>query len=126
MSSMSSGEMINPDRQIVIEDAKIVEVGPRSTAGHSNAERIDLKGMTVMPGLIDCHCHVLQSTSNLAALVRGVAVLRRAQGVRDHERDAASRLHHRARRRRRRLGNCARGRRRPRRRAARSSMAARR
>jgi imidazolonepropionase-like amidohydrolase len=21
-----------------------------------------------MPGLIDCHCHVLQSTSNLAAL----------------------------------------------------------
>lgn len=59
--------VINPDYQIVIEDSKIVEVGPKS-AGNSNAVHIDLAGLTVMPGLIDCHCHVMQSTSNLAAL----------------------------------------------------------
>jgi imidazolonepropionase-like amidohydrolase len=59
--------VINPDYQIVIEDSKIVEVGPKS-AGHSNADHIDLAGLTVIPGLIDCHCHVMQSTSNLAAL----------------------------------------------------------
>jgi imidazolonepropionase-like amidohydrolase len=58
---------VAPDRQIVIEDTTIVEVGSRSNAS-SNANRIDLKGKYVMPGLIDCHCHVLQSTSDLGAL----------------------------------------------------------
>ncbi len=57
---------IDPDRQIVIEGATIMEIGPRSNA-NSNAHRIDLKGKYVMPGLIDCHCHVLQATSDLAA-----------------------------------------------------------
>jgi imidazolonepropionase-like amidohydrolase len=58
---------LKPDCRIVLDDSKIVEVGAGPLAA-SNARRIDLKGMTVMPGLIDCHCHVLQSTSNLAAL----------------------------------------------------------
>jgi imidazolonepropionase-like amidohydrolase len=58
---------VDPDRQIVIENDSIAEVGPRSSAS-SNANRIDLKGKYVMPGLIDCHCHVLQSTTDLGAL----------------------------------------------------------
>jgi imidazolonepropionase-like amidohydrolase len=54
-----------PDRSVVIENAMIREV---STAREraNGAEMIDLAGQFVIPGLIDCHCHVLQSTSNLA------------------------------------------------------------
>ena len=63
---VDAGEL-KPECRIVLEDSKIVEVGASPVNG-SNARRIDLKGLTVMPGLIDCHCHVLQSTSNLAAL----------------------------------------------------------
>ncbi len=63
---VDTGEL-KPDCRIVLEDAKIAEVGAPPFTG-SNARRIDLKGLSVMPGLIDCHCHVLQSTSNLAAL----------------------------------------------------------
>jgi len=63
---VDAGEL-KPDCRIVLEDAKIVEVGAPPLKA-SNARRLDLKGLAVMPGLIDCHCHVLQSTSNLAAL----------------------------------------------------------
>lgn len=54
-----------PDRSVVIENAMIREV---STAREraDGAQIIDLAGEFVIPGLIDCHCHVLQSTSNLA------------------------------------------------------------
>jgi imidazolonepropionase-like amidohydrolase len=58
---------IRPDCSIVIEGSKICEVGPGATAG-SDARRIDLRGLTVMPGLIDCHTHVMQSTTNIAAI----------------------------------------------------------
>lgn len=44
--------------------AAVAEEKPISSAEHV----VDLKGLTLIPGLIDCHCHVLQSTSNLAAL----------------------------------------------------------
>jgi imidazolonepropionase-like amidohydrolase len=57
---------LKPDCRIVLEDGKIAEVGA-GPLKDSYARRIDLNGLTVMPGLIDCHCHVLQSTSNLAA-----------------------------------------------------------
>jgi imidazolonepropionase-like amidohydrolase len=62
---VAAGELL-PDRAVVIEEGRIREVGT-ATSG-SNATRIDLRGLTVIPGLIDCHCHVLQSTSNLALL----------------------------------------------------------
>jgi imidazolonepropionase-like amidohydrolase len=54
-----------PDRSVVIENGMIREV---STAREraNGAQIIDLAGQFAIPGLIDCHCHVLQSTSNLA------------------------------------------------------------
>jgi imidazolonepropionase-like amidohydrolase len=57
---------LRPDCRIVLEDGRIAEVGA-GPLKDTNARRIDLKGLAVMPGLIDCHCHVLQSSSNLAA-----------------------------------------------------------
>jgi imidazolonepropionase-like amidohydrolase len=62
---VDAGEL-KPDCRIVLENGTIAEVGA-GPLKDTNARRIDLKGLTVMPGLIDCHCHVLQSSSNLAA-----------------------------------------------------------
>jgi imidazolonepropionase-like amidohydrolase len=58
---------IQPDRKVVVEGTTIRDVDAGAISS-SDVQRIDLKGLTLMPGLIDCHCHVLQSTSNLAAL----------------------------------------------------------
>ena len=48
---------------IVIENGLITDVGPKLSA-RANGE-LDLKGLTVMPGLVDCHVHVMASTANL-------------------------------------------------------------
>jgi imidazolonepropionase-like amidohydrolase len=48
---------------IVIEDGTIREVGPDATASADNT--LDLAGLTVMPGLIDCHVHVIATDANL-------------------------------------------------------------
>jgi len=50
-------------KQIAIEDGKIKEVGT-SVSFTADAE-LDLKGLTVMPGLIDCHVHTIATTANL-------------------------------------------------------------
>jgi imidazolonepropionase-like amidohydrolase len=54
-----------PGHHVLVEGDTIREVSaqPINAAG---AERIDLKGRTLMPGLIDCHVHVLATTLNLS------------------------------------------------------------
>lgn len=47
--------------QVLVEDGTIREVSDRAIAA-SGARVIDLKGRTLMPGLIDCHVHVLAHT----------------------------------------------------------------
>ncbi len=49
--------------QIAIEDGRIREVGARVSFDANEA--LDLNGLTVMPGLIDCHVHTIASTANL-------------------------------------------------------------
>jgi len=44
---------------IVVRDKKIVSVGDGNTAIPNGATLIDLSHMTVMPGLIDCHTHLV-------------------------------------------------------------------
>jgi imidazolonepropionase-like amidohydrolase len=43
------------DADVVVEDGRIVAVGP----GLDGDERVDASGQTILPGLFDCHTHVL-------------------------------------------------------------------
>ena len=44
---------------VLVEGDRIVAVGPEAPAGApAGASRIDATGLTVMPGLIDAHCHL--------------------------------------------------------------------
>ena len=56
---VKKGEYIN-NAVILIEDERIKEVGA-NLAIPSGAQIIDLSNATVLPGLIDCHTHLLQN-----------------------------------------------------------------
>ncbi|MBO0738580.1 MAG: amidohydrolase family protein [Alphaproteobacteria bacterium] len=62
----TSGER-REDHHVLVEDRHIREVSDRPIA-MSAAETIDLKGRTLMPGLIDAHVHVLAVDAALARL----------------------------------------------------------
>ena len=51
--------------EVVIEGGRISAVQPQGTAPEADAQVFDLNGRTLMPGLIDCHVHVLASNANL-------------------------------------------------------------
>jgi imidazolonepropionase-like amidohydrolase len=54
----ATGQTIN-DGVLVVRRGKIVAVGPRSTTRvPSGARVVDLKGRTLMPGLVDTHSHI--------------------------------------------------------------------
>lgn len=57
MLDVRSGKLID-DPQIVIREGRIVSVGRAGDAAPAGAERIDLKDMTLLPGLIDMHVHI--------------------------------------------------------------------
>jgi len=49
---------------VLVEDGRIAAVGPLATLGPARshtARRIDVMGATAMPGLIDCHAHLIYS-----------------------------------------------------------------
>jgi imidazolonepropionase-like amidohydrolase len=79
------------DQAVYVEGPRIVGVGP-ATEIPSDADVVDLGGSTVLPGLIDCHVHLVFSHSehplrDLLAeddqqlLLRGVAAARQALGA---------------------------------------------
>lgn len=53
--------MARPGMQVLVEDTLIREVSERPITANG-ATMVDLKGATLMPGLIDCHVHVLAGT----------------------------------------------------------------
>jgi imidazolonepropionase-like amidohydrolase len=58
------------DQDILIKGDRITQVGPFSVIGRqdlSSVKVIDLTGLTVLPGLIDCHAHILGNLKDLAA-----------------------------------------------------------
>ncbi|MCF5583829.1 amidohydrolase family protein, partial [Pseudomonas syringae] len=58
------GQLIT-GQEVVIEGERIVEVRAEGQPAPTNAQVVDLGGRTLMPGLIDCHVHVLASNANL-------------------------------------------------------------
>ena len=48
---------------VVITGSKITAVGPASTAIPAGATRVDVKGKTLLPGLINAHGHAAQDTA---------------------------------------------------------------
>lgn len=51
---------------LVVEDGRIVEVG----VGLDGDERVDLSGRAVLPGLFDCHTHVMVSSIDTVQLLQ--------------------------------------------------------
>ena len=69
--------------QVLVEGDTIREMGVSISA--PNAETIDLKHRTLMPGLIDCHVHVIAGSADLGlnarlpdslVMGRAIAILR--------------------------------------------------
>ena len=55
--------------EVLIEDDRVREVSDRPIGARgANATRIDLRGRTLMPGLIDAHVHIFLAEVNLALL----------------------------------------------------------
>jgi imidazolonepropionase-like amidohydrolase len=63
---LEAGE-IRPGQSVLVEDERIREVG-EGRLGAGDVRRIDLRGRTLMPGLIDAHVHAVITTMNLAAM----------------------------------------------------------
>ena len=69
----TGGRLLDPSRdallegfEVLVENDRIKEVSDRPIAARS-ATRIDLSGKTLMPGLIDCHVHVVAALVDIAA-----------------------------------------------------------
>jgi imidazolonepropionase-like amidohydrolase len=54
------GESLHDDWVVLVRGDKIMQVGPANTiAGSSSTKQIDLPGLTLLPGLIEAHSHML-------------------------------------------------------------------
>ena len=79
----SEDGVLRHDEAILIKDAHIQKVGPQATLEETakDAQRIDVKGRTILPGLIDAHRHMVgqsgvEATQELVAsgVIFGVRV----------------------------------------------------
>lgn len=62
IGSMISGLLHNPVLEadtLVIRNGVIVEIGEQDTVNMEDCAVLDAQGMTVVPGLVDSHCHVV-------------------------------------------------------------------
>ena len=66
-----TGGPVLPNAAVVIEGERITKVGPRDAVAYpASAEVVDISGLTLLPGLIDCHDH-LASPGLLGPLAPG-------------------------------------------------------
>src|SRR5262245_48322247 len=66
--------VLRPAMTVLVEDDRIREVSERPIASAS-AQRIDLRGRTLMPGLIDAHVHAAITVMDIGALDRRPVML---------------------------------------------------
>src|SRR5215467_5708633 len=69
---MSKGSVAT-DQAILITGPTIVDIGLSSVVGQHASGKVrvvDLTGLTVLPGLIDCHAHVLGNLKDLSAVAQ--------------------------------------------------------
>ena len=71
-----------PGMHVAIEGGTVREVSERPIR-LEGAERLDLRGATLMPGLVDCHVHVIATLVNVGAnaLLPDALVAHRAAGI---------------------------------------------
>ena len=82
------------DRFVRVADGLIKEISDKPIKD-SSAHRIDLRGKTLMPGLIDCHVHIVSPLPDPADFARLPEFVCRAAGRPHHEADAFARVHQR-------------------------------
>ena len=86
-----TGAGVQSARDIYVQDERIVQIVPCRELP-TDADFVDLSGLCVVPGLIDCHVHLVFSASSHALadlqaeddqqlLLRGVAAARQALGA---------------------------------------------
>jgi imidazolonepropionase-like amidohydrolase len=79
------------DQAVYVQNGRITAIGPAADIP-ADADVVDLSGSTVLPGLIDCHVHLVFSRSanalgdllaedDLQLVLRGVAAAREALGA---------------------------------------------
>lgn len=70
-----------PDQTVLVEDGLITAVGPsRAIAVPSDARRIDGRGRFLLPGLVDMHVHLQDSSDLRLFLANGVTTIRDLNG----------------------------------------------
>jgi imidazolonepropionase-like amidohydrolase len=50
---------------VLVDEQRIVDVGPVAAARSDPGRAIDLRGRVLMPGLVDSHVHVIAGSANL-------------------------------------------------------------
>lgn len=53
-----SGESM-PDRAVIVDGDRIADVVAAADVPHEGVERLELPGHTLLPGLVDCHAHLV-------------------------------------------------------------------
>jgi imidazolonepropionase-like amidohydrolase len=80
-----TGDTALADHHVLVENGTIREVSDRPISA-SSAQVVDLRGRTLMPGLIDCHVHVIATMADLGAnaeLPNTLVALRSAKIMRE-------------------------------------------
>src|SRR5262245_60558697 len=55
---VDAGELL-ADRQILIRDGRVEAILSASESAPDDVRVLDLSGLTILPGLIDCHSHLV-------------------------------------------------------------------
>lgn len=73
------------DRTVLVRDGRIVAVAPRRELRvPAGAERVEVRGAYLLPGLVDMHVHLNGRAQLRGYLARGVTTVRNMRGRPDH------------------------------------------